>query len=307
MDNKKPIRLAAGYRAFYGKEYIHYSIKSIYEHVEKIVVAISHIPQAPSLKRYKPDITSEFIKKFTDKDKKIEVIEGSWGSRCFWLRASRYQDLQAKHYNAVLNYIRDKYPQFNYLLILDTDEIFTDESIGGLKKGIEEHPEALEFRMSCKTYWKGLHYIMQEDIAGAYLTQPVAVKVIPGLQFIKTRQIADEKSIITLPESVYYHHPSYARSSEEILKKIRTFGHAREIRKNWYKDIWEAWDKNRNLTDMHPLFGGTWWKKVIRIEDEQVPRILRNHPYFAYDTVDDFEKAMKDKSKDLDLWVAPME
>ena len=58
---------------------------------------------------------------------------------------------------------------------------------------------------------------------------------------------------------------------------------------------------------MHPLFGGTWWKKVIRIEDEQVPRILRNHPYFAYDTVDDFEKAMKNKSKDLDLWIAPME
>ncbi len=296
MNDGMTIRFAAGYRAFYGVDYILYSISTIYKYVEKIIVAITDTPQVFSLfNRYKPEITEEFIKRYPDPDRRIAVIKGSWGAT---LLNSDSRRCEGAHSNAILDYIRNKNPELNYLLILDTDEILTDEGIAGLIEAIKIHPEAYAFKMSYRTYWKGLHYIAQEETCSA----TVCIKITPDVKFTNIRDI-NKKEAITLKKGIYYHHPAYALSSKKLLMKLKTFGHAKEIRKNWYKNVWKTWDGNKNLNNLHPLFSGSWWKKAIRIDDDEAPQILKAHPYFPYDTVDDFEKAMQDKEKSIDLWI----
>lgn len=298
MD-KENIKLAAGYRAFYGKEFLLYSIKSIYPYVERIIIALSKIPHSASFKRQKPDITADFIRKFCDSENKIEIIEGSWGARSPFASAETVKEAEAGHSNAILNYVREKYPCINYLLTIDTDEIFTEESITGLMKVIKKNPDTCGFNMVSKIYWKGLHYILEESEPG-YL--PIAVKIMPDVEFTQVRSI-NKKNSFNVPPDIYYHHPSYARSSEAILKKIKTFSHAKEIRKDWYKNVWQKWDKNKDLPNLHPLFDGSWWKRAIRVNDADAPQIIRNHPYFQYETVDEFENSAKEKEKTAGLWI----
>ncbi|MFH0731792.1 MAG: hypothetical protein V2A72_02590 [Candidatus Omnitrophota bacterium] len=297
MSREETIRFALGYRAFYGIQYVLYSMHALYSHVEKIVVAITDTPQTFSvLWRYKPEITPEFIKKYPDIGRKIEVIKGSWGPNLIDRNTLKFE---ARHCNAILDYVRGKNPELNYLIILDTDEILTDESIAGLKKAILMHPEAYAFKMCYKNYWKGLHYVAE----GKYHSATVCIKITPDIKFsdVNVREI-NKKPVIALGENIYYHHLTYALSTKKLLIKIRTFGHANTIRKNWYRDVWKAWDNNKSIANIHPLFDGSWWEKAIRINDSEVPQLLRQHPYFQHETVDDFERAMAAR-KTQDLWV----
>lgn len=289
-DNKKPIKFAAGYRAFYGKEYLFYSISTVYKHVEKIIIAITDKPQSFSMfKRYKPDVTEEFLRMYPDPENKITIIRGSWAPGLFSRDTRKHE---ARHSNAVLNYIKEKNPDIDYLIFLDTDEILTDESILGLKQAVENNPHAYVFKMKYRTYWKGLHYITEGETPPA----TVCVRAAQDVRFTHVREI-NKPDCVILKDSLFYHHMSYALSTEMLLIKLKTFGHAKEIRKNWVNEVWRQWDKNRNLENLHPLFDGAWWKRAIKLKKEQTPALLHHHPYFSYDTADEYEASKKIKNE----------
>ena len=57
-----------------------------------------------------------------------------------------------------------------------------------------------------------------------------------------------------LPPERQMHHFSYARTDEEMLKKITTCDFSRSMRSNWYDDVWLKWTPEmENLGVINPL------------------------------------------------------
>ena len=48
-------------------------------------------------------------------------------------------------------------------------------------------------------------------------------------------------------ESAAIHHMSYARTDEQIRRKITTFSHAHQVVPGWFENVWKRWDDNPAL------------------------------------------------------------
>lgn len=66
------MKLCAAYKVFNGALYLPYSIKSIYDYVDQIVVFLSTLPwNGPAVPL---DNTEEIVRSFPDPDKKITLV-----------------------------------------------------------------------------------------------------------------------------------------------------------------------------------------------------------------------------------------
>ncbi|GAH13593.1 unnamed protein product [marine sediment metagenome] len=59
---------------------------------------------------------------------------------------------------------------------------------------------------------------------------------------------------------------SYVRSDEEMLRKIQSFSHAKDIFSGWYENIWLKW--RNDMTNLHPSKVGDF-KKTISVSESK--------------------------------------
>ena len=53
--------------------------------------------------------------------------------------------------------------------------------------------------------------------------------------------------------------------------KLTSFAHARDVRENWLRDVWHAWDFNRSLEDLHPTHPSAFKRTVLQELHEMPP------------------------------------
>jgi hypothetical protein len=166
-------------------------------------------------------------------------------------------DWQTEHEqrNAGQEYLAD----YDWIITLDPDEFIVDEDWAKLVKFLEcATVDAFVCQMQ-NTYWKkGFVIDPPEDY-----TQIIATR--PCVRYFDKRCV--DRPFGLAP--VNLHHFSWARTDEECLKKISTYGHAHELDPNWYKDVWSS-DKTE---DLHPLTPESL-KRAIRVElPEELERL----------------------------------
>jgi hypothetical protein len=134
-----------------------------------------------------------------------------------------------------------------HILIPDGDEIPDDKLINALLRIAAADASDL-VRVQMDTYWKSPRYLIRprEQIAPALMLD------CRTSRHLHIREYTGERPLVLTPEHGILHHLSYAGPDSRILRKISTWGHRDEVRRGWFAQKWLAWDRNRNLGDLHP-------------------------------------------------------
>lgn len=225
------MKIAANYTIFYGEEFLEFSVRSIYDFVDRINIAVGE----KSWKNHKGvrfdpiDNTLELVDRLPDPKNKIRVFKGIWDS-----------DTEQR------NFLLDKcIGKYDYAMLIDSDEVWEKAQISGLLEfatnDLERSPKGEESKVISVNiihYFKSLYYGFRGELQKVnYLFRTDGS--------IHHEWIRHAGTVKTAHCSCYYHHYGYAYPKEIIQKKIRMWGHSHEVTENWYKDIYLGWQPGK--------------------------------------------------------------
>lgn len=253
------MKIAANYCVYNEENFIAYSLRSIYDAVDKIIILVSQQPWKgiPST----PDKTLQIVRNFPDPGKKIIYKTGKWQN-------------QGKERNYALSICKNL--GINYYWVIDADEIYEDESIETLKTGLKDYPNVINFYCGWWTYWRSFYYRIDPPETSTF----VIGKIVPSFTFLHTRQPSAGK---TLRLDAFLHHYSYARPFEKIKVKMTNIsGPGGPIRCDWFEKFLQ-WPKDKSIGDLHP-FWKNHWKRAIKITWD-IPPALHDHPWVRREVI----------------------
>jgi len=279
------MKIAAVYCIYNEEDYIEYSIKSIYDFVDKIVICLSLAPYAaynPQAKQmqFKKDKTEQIIDRISSSDDKFKIIKDTWNE-------------QIEHRNRGMEYCIDN--GYDYYFLIDGDEVYREEHLKIIAKELAAHPEVGSFVIKCTIFWRSFRYrIPAEKVAWCprRIFKVTPYRKIWGLKLPyqcrftginKTNSIGCVYQIP--PEKAIFYHFSYAKSAKNMQEKLSTFPHAQEILNGWYENIWLKWPKKRQMPNVHPT-NPEKFPKVKYVEPEDLPEVMKTHPYYKMDIIE---------------------
>ena len=131
---------------------------------------------------------------------------------------------------------------YDWIIIVDPDEYFDDENWQRLIDTLETTDAEALIVQGQYTYWKD-GYVA--DPPRDY-QQLVAVK--PGVRFFDKRVVSSNYEVAP----VWLHHFSWARTDDEVWRKISHYAHAKDFDiKDWFESIWLKWKPG--MMDVHPV------------------------------------------------------
>jgi hypothetical protein len=93
-------------------------------------------------------------------------------------------------------------------------------------------------------------------------------------RFTENRMFAAERQAALPAATAAFHHMSYARTDAQILRKITTFGHAKDVVPGWYDNVWLKWDRDHSLRNLNPCWPGAY-QRIVEQPFEALPPALR--------------------------------
>jgi hypothetical protein len=244
----------AGVCCVYDDErWLPFMLESVYSEVGKLYFLVGDAPW--NGEQTSNAATLGIISGFPDPDRKIEIIRGGWGSETEQRAVGLELCRQAG---------------FEYCFVVDADEIYDPKVLRTMMGAALTKPQVGCFYMTCLTYWKTHRFRIDPP---EHYKPPVFLRTDLG-HFVERRHATAQYVGVIPPNLGVCHHMSYARTDEELQKKLRSFSHAHEIRPGWYEQVWLAWDKNPGMENIHPVYPGAY-KRAIPVAVEQLPPVLR--------------------------------
>ena len=271
------MKIVAVYSVYNEEEYIAYSIRSIRDHVDHILVNINRRPwnhrrqAAPGT--YQLDQTETIVRELARLDAKIVVQTGEWAT-------------EVEHRQAGMAYCLDQ--GCEYYFLVDGDEVYRPDHLVALKEEIRQHPEVGTFQIKCIIFWRSFFYRIPAEAMQwtpwrvFKLSRTRRVLGIP-LPY-QTRFIGDNKTnsvgprALIPPARCVFYHFSYARSEQKMRQKMTTFSVANQVLDGWFERVWLRWPSQRDMRDIHPLVPSEF-PQAQRVEPDDLPEVMRAHPY----------------------------
>lgn len=270
------MRLCAAYKVFNGALYLPYSLRSIYDFVDRIIIFLSTAPWNGPIVPL--DNTEEVIRNFPDPQGKIRLI----------VRNCRYHEPTADGYknefvemNEILSCVVQETPQNTHYLYIDADEVYQPDQIQKLRDFLEANPQIDVVHAPWRTYWKSFRYWIDPMEPHRPL---VAFKIMPHTAFSGIRQVNNTHGHTFEGNELFFHHFSYSLTTEMVQAKIKAWSHCNEIRQGWFENVWLAWDKNREMEELHPAWASAF-RKAVRVDDRLLPEVMKTHPFYGKDIV----------------------
>jgi hypothetical protein len=252
------LRIAALYVIYNEEDYIEYSLRSVYEEMDEIVICLTTGRPWFGSPR-KPDQTRNLIEGFPDYNKKITLITGEWAS----------EPIQRQ---AALEAVKSR---CTHCLIIDGDEIYKQAHLRALKEIASRYPEIGQLAVGMNTYWKSP--LWRIDPPEPY-TPIVISRVTKTTEFVHLRATNETPIALVNRSSAILYHFSYAKSTDKIKSKIENFSHANEIVPDWFEKVWLSWDANPLLENLHPTHPECY-KRTIYEEKKYLPQVMWDHPF----------------------------
>ncbi len=136
--------------------------------------------------------------------------------------------------NAGLDYLGD----VDWVIVVDPDEFISDEDWGKLLFCLEKAEAPAYVVEHQRVFWKHSEVFPHNDYQQIIAVKPKEVRFV------------DKRVINTIygVAPVDLLHFSWARTNDEVLKKLTHYSHADELLKGWYENVWLADAK----TNLHP-------------------------------------------------------
>jgi len=206
------------------------SVERAYDAVDMILFLVNTSPWRGVGDRKYVDETICKIRSFDDPDNKFHLVHSYWNT-------------EEEQRNFGTLYLRMNKIEWHF--IADDDELYNTND---LKKAISKLDVGYNsaYLVKHQIYWKQRDWAVDGDVGAfpTFLITDGKVKFSVNRMIIvgggRTWVSFDEKDIVC-------HHMSYVRSDESMLRKIKNFSHAEEIKEKWYDKVWMQW----KLGDKH--------------------------------------------------------
>ncbi len=253
LERQQRARFAAVCCVYDDDTWLAPAIESIYDACESIWFLVSETPwhgeasdQAAIVDR---------IRGLADPAQKIRIVRGRWSD-------------EATQRNEGLRLVAEAGAE--YCMVIDADEIYDTAQLRAAMTLVRQNPRVDCWRVSCFTYWKSSRYRVDPPEA-----TPFAVFVRTGTgRFVDNREYQADRQVAMPQETLMCHHMSYARSNAQVLRKITTFGHARQVVPGWYENVWRKWDEDRSLENLNPCWP-TAYRRIVEQPLDALPPAVR--------------------------------
>lgn len=273
-NNTENVKYGAVLVVYNEEPTIAYCIKSIYDHVDKIVITTSDYTWSGIQQPL--DQTVNIIKSYPDVDHKIMLVKGRWP-----------RDDYAR--NDALNILEEA--GCHYSLIIDGDELWDSKDIMKLKLAAASSGKDV-FRCSWYTYWKDISF----RIDPPENFRPVVMVNTKNIRFSWVREVCykddlalsnrtlqdtkrigyDHKALFDCGDKVFLHHLSWVRNDEDARAKIEKSPHISEFVPNWYENVWLAWNNNTAMENLHPTYPPQF-KRAVQVNKSEIPEVVKKY------------------------------
>ncbi len=228
----------------YGREYLKESLLSVVNYVDEMVVAYTkHPSHGQRVKEVCPDTEEEIFL----------ICKEVLGDKLIWRRSESY--VNESHHRDV----RYAHAQgYDLILTIDADEVFKEDEIPwALQYAFENHQRYYGIK-GYINFWRSFNHCC-----------------LDGFRPIRIENLNNQNQLQNLECPLTIYHFSTAQSEPILRYKMKAFGHASEIRKNWIDEIYYAWAPENDIQDIHPVAFGLW--NSIKFDKTTLPIYLKEH------------------------------
>ncbi len=254
MSSHSTIRFGAAICAYDDHQWLKLVLDSIYDGCDRIFALVGNQPWNGNA--VDNTETLAVFETYPDPQKKIEIVHGDWAN-------------EADQRNASLALCGENGCEICF--VVDADEIYDPKELEQMMEIVRATPQIDCFTLGLHTYWKSHQFRIDPPEP---LQPPVFVRVGKA-KFTHNRAVECELCALISQEVGVCHHMSYARTDEQIKKKISTFSHADEIVPGWYEQIWLGWNRNRSMRNLHPTHPGAYGC-AVEVPLSSLPPALRD-------------------------------
>lgn len=228
----------------YGKEYLRESLLSVVNYVDEMVVAYSKYPSHGQRVRDTCPDTEEEI---------FIICKEVLGDKLIWRRSESY--VNESHHRDV----RYAHAQgYDLILTIDADEVLKEADIPAALEYAFTHTERYYGIKGYINFWRSFNYCCLDGF------RPIRIENLNN-----QNQLQNHECQLTI------YHFSTCQGEPILRYKMKAFGHADEIRKNWFEEKYYGWTPDNQVQDIHPVAIGLW--NAVLFDKETLPVYLKYH------------------------------
>lgn len=257
------MKAVAVYALHYGCEYLPWSVRSVQDAVDEIIVCYTEQPSygfksSERCPESEGDL-SEAAHRFLHKP-------------MMWHKGEWYNE--GHHRQATLTLA--KRAGADLVLVVDADELWdTAAAVETLRYVYDQH-RAGRWLANFQNFWRSVRWEIRDCF------KPIRV--------VDLRHPIDVDAYLGEAQPVPVYHYGYAQSLPIMRYKWTCHGHQAELRSGWFDQKFIPWtpQKNDELSDLHPTVNNLWDKayRVTPEVDAITNRLLEGHPNLQKELVE---------------------
>lgn len=238
----------------YGKDYLSYALRSIYDSVDSCHIFYSPTPSHGHQTNTPPIETKEELRAAAyhyDPDGKVK-----------WYDVDRVR-YEGVHRDLALSTVQNA--GADIVIVLDYDEIWPP----GLAEKAVKNSNSRFTLVNMIHFWRSFNWACYDE------NWPVRV--------IDLRYSSGDTTYLDYSDLGRVFHFGYAIRDEVLSYKIQIHGHKNEFRKDWYQTKWQNWTPD--ITDVHPTNEKNFWMPKP-FDKGQLPGFMKSHPFYDLEKIE---------------------
>ncbi len=278
------MKIAAVYCIYNEEDYIEYSIRSVIDSVDRVVINLGMAPWNAYNASARADFgdrdrTEEIVDRLAEANPKITVVKGTWDSEVAQREAGMSCCVESG---------------CDYYFLVDGDEIYRGDHLQAIRDEMERHPEVGTFQIKCTVLWRSFKYRIPYwgvkwtpwrifNITRSRrrfgLTLPYQCRFIgPN----RTNSLGPRHLIP--PEQAVFYHLGYARTNDRMRLKLGTSEGRSQFIDGWYERVWLKWPQERSMKNLQPV-DPPGLPEALPVDPSDLPEVLHRHPYWNLEII----------------------
>lgn len=242
------MNVIAYYAIHYGAEWLYWSMRSIKDFVDDIVVVYSEAPSHG----HGTNATCP------DDREVLKHIAGRFDANWVDITGSRWE---GHHRDEAVSICAGM--GADTILVVDHDEIWEPEHLRKSLEFVRQSPHR-NFLVPFQHYWRSVGWVCHDEAMPVRFHRPEG-----------------EGNAYVPREYGKVHHYGYAQTSSLIEYKWRIHGHFDELRPDWYEKTFLLWIPG--MGDVHPTNVDFWTPE--KFDRQKLELLIGDHPFYKMDII----------------------
>lgn len=236
----------------YGKDYLPYALRSVYDNVEVLNVVFTPHPSHGNRTEHKaPESKEDLLRAALNYDPENKIR---------WHETDKFY-YEGEHRDYALGLCAGA----DLALVVDCDEVWHSDVLQSALEYVYSENKARNWLLNFTHLWRSFEWCVRDNM---WPVRVIDLRHVDGTAYIP-KELGE------------IYHFGYAVQSYLQFYKWSIHGHKNELRPNWWKERWTVWPP---VGDCHPTCLDTWYPE--RFDKEQLPELMREHPFWKLEKIE---------------------